>query len=72
MLYVAFYFRPLDNSDYVNTAESILQKDVKDAYNTANDILKAEEALDKSEQPEKKKRTTRKHTVYGEFYDCFQ
>jgi len=43
-LHHTFYFF-LDQGE-MSTAESILQKDVSEAYKTADEILKAEEALD--------------------------
>ena len=39
------HLHSLDQGE-MNTAENILQKDVSEAYKTANDILKAEEAID--------------------------
>ena len=50
-----FSYLYLDQGGYVNAAERLLQKDVRDAYNTANDIINAETVLDKSKNARRKK-----------------
>uniref|UniRef100_A0A7M5XH61 P-type domain-containing protein n=1 Tax=Clytia hemisphaerica TaxID=252671 RepID=A0A7M5XH61_9CNID len=47
----------------MNVAQSILQKDVSEAYKTANDILKVEDALDKNSKSKLNAKRKKKHKI---------